>query len=289
MRFTSKLTDADFDDLQKLTNKTFWMDPAKVVIEYVLATLGLWSSLKVYLHRAPSIWPIDAAIGLLVAGSVTWLLFRRKQKRIEELARLNAARPNHLDLANEGITYDGFNGTETLVPWIKFKSWREGHRVILVERTAGGFVILPVSRLPEVERTLVRHLLQSNLEALKTHSNYVPNFTNAPTTLNAKSLLRAMGWFFLVVWAVGMLFEIPFLYLFNPKWATDRLITQAEIMWWMCFLLSMGAFVGQGCVGWGKVDPNGPKSLSEAIRKEQDPHNRPRGRHVRHSSRSERY
>ena len=187
---------------------------------------------------------------------------------MEELERLNAMRPHHIDLTNEGVYYDGFNGLETLVPWTKFNGWREGPQVVLLERTAGNqFVILPVSHLPEVERTLIRHLLESSIGHLNTLSNHGLGFINFSTRWKSKSLLHAMSRVFLVIWAFGILVELPFLHFVNPKWATNHLVIEAEVVWWLCLVLSIAASVYEERVGWGEVDRSGPKSLSEALRK----------------------
>jgi hypothetical protein len=137
---------------------------------------------------------------------------------------------------------------------------------MILERTAGGILILPVSDLPEVERGMLRHLLQSNIGGSSKQPNYGPISENPSASWNRKFVLQRLSWFFVAMWAIGMLLQLPFLYFFHPKWATVRFIYGAEIFWWLCFLLSLVAIISAEDAWWGKVDPTGPKSLSEAIR-----------------------
>jgi hypothetical protein len=275
MQFTSPLTEADFSDVQKLTRpKSLRLEPAVIAGECILATLGIWSSAKVYLHRIPSIWPTDVTIGLFVTASIVGLFYRNWRTRTEKLGYLNATRSSRINVTIEGIHNYGSNGIETHAPWIKFASWREGRRVMMLKRTAGGFLILPVSHLPEVERTILRHLLQSHIGPLRNQPNNALGFMNSSTSLKVMPLLRGLSWFFLAVWAGGMSLELPLLFFFHPKWVTNRLVYEAEIAWWLCFVLSLVALICADDVWWGKVDRNGPKSLSEAIREIPKSYNR---------------
>ena len=47
---------------------------------------------------------------LVIAGIVVWSVFRTKQERARELARLNATLPDQLDFTNDGVKLNGPDG-----------------------------------------------------------------------------------------------------------------------------------------------------------------------------------
>jgi hypothetical protein len=164
MQFTSKLTEADLDEVRKIARPSaYWM------IWFRIGTLPLfaWILTTKYSRRAPDgsqavliIWVATAAIILLT-------LYTMKRTRTSQLAKVNAARPDQISLSDEGVKYDGPNGATSLVPWVYFKGWREGRRVVLIDRSDGSrHVVLPVAQLSDAERQPIRQFLQSHIASL---------------------------------------------------------------------------------------------------------------------------
>jgi hypothetical protein len=116
------------------------------------------------LARTPPDWKPVVIIWLAKPGINLWVLYMRKRALAQQLALLNATRPDLMDLTNDGVKCDGPNGATALVPWRNFKGWQEGRRVVLVERNEGNrFVMLPVAQMSEIERLPIRQFLQSHI------------------------------------------------------------------------------------------------------------------------------
>ena len=70
-------------------------------------------------------------------------------------------------LADDGVKCNGPNGAMGFHPWRNFSRWREGKRVVLIDQSqGGGFVILPVADLSEIERESIRGILKAHLPPL---------------------------------------------------------------------------------------------------------------------------
>jgi hypothetical protein len=168
MRFTDKLTEADMRDVRKMTRaRTYWPSMLLWGVGMIYVTVRGWTVTATVLARTPSLWSTAAASWVAVAALILWALYNQNKARSRELVKMNMARPDQMDLTNEGLKCAGPNGAAAMFPWSNFKGWREGRRVILIERNEGNrFVILPVSALSEIDRTPIRQFLQSNIAQL---------------------------------------------------------------------------------------------------------------------------
>jgi hypothetical protein len=165
MQFTLKLTDEDMRDVRRISRaKTYWLVMSLWGVGMIFMTARGWAITANVLARTPSEWQMVAAVWGSVAAVILWALYNQSRTRSRQLAQMNAARPDQMDLTNDGLKCDGPNGATALIPWRNFKGWKEGRRVILVERAEGNrFFVLPVAQLTEMERITIRQFLQSHI------------------------------------------------------------------------------------------------------------------------------
>lgn len=179
MQLRGKLTQPEFDDVLKLARtRMYW---PKVImrsfygIVLVVAVLvgtfsGLQSGIKPHWGTIGTVWAG-------VAGTIAWVFFRNKRARRQQFSKLNLTLPDQIALADDGVKSDGPDGATSLLPWRSFKGWREGKKVILVDRAQGkNFVILPTAEMHEVERETLRRYLQSHIST----ESQVPSIANLP-------------------------------------------------------------------------------------------------------------
>jgi len=161
MEFTCKLTEADLDEVRKIARPSaYWIFWVRVGTLPLLA----WIMTTKYSRRASHdsqtvliIWGIAAFFFLLT-------LYTKKRALTSKVTSMNATRTGQISLSSDGVKYDDTNGATSLMPWVYFKGWREGRRVILIDRTNGsGHVILPVAQLSELQRQPIRQFLQSHI------------------------------------------------------------------------------------------------------------------------------
>lgn len=162
MTFTEKLTDADLKDVQRMIGRRAYNFKAYI---YAPALLVLFS-LR-YLRQSSPNWTMVAALVGIYCVSLLYSLYSRQQASSKQLEKINAMRPDRVSLTNDGWQAEGPHGASSFLPWSSFKTWREGKRVILLERTEGKQVhILPAGQLSEMDRLSVRQLLQSHVTPL---------------------------------------------------------------------------------------------------------------------------
>jgi len=165
MHFTLKLTEADLSDVRKLTRAgSYWLNLSLYGVGLIFVMLRAWRLSLGFLARTPPNLQLVAIIWVVIVGGIPWTIYMVRRGWARELTQLNATRPDQMSLTNDGVKCDGPDGATALVPWRNFKAWREGRRVILVERREGNrFVILPVAQLSEIERLPIRQFLQSHI------------------------------------------------------------------------------------------------------------------------------
>jgi hypothetical protein len=166
MQFTGKLTEAELAEMQKLTlPKMYW--PKLLLANWYgfgLIAAITWATISGFLGQTKPSWRAMGVIWLVIAGIVLWSVFRTKQERARDLAKLNATLPDRVNFTNDGVKLNGPDGASAFLPWTHFKRWREGKRVMLVEMVEGNrIVILPVAQYSEVERQPIREFLQSSV------------------------------------------------------------------------------------------------------------------------------
>jgi hypothetical protein len=162
MQFTEKLTKEDFKDVQKMTgSKT---DLQQILILYVAYPILFIMTIIKSFRQANINWTMISFECLGLATGLLISIYVINRARAQRLSQLNATRPDKISLIDDGVKYDGPNGAISLFPWTNFKGWREGRRIMLIERTQGNkFVILPVASLSEFERIPIRQFFQSHI------------------------------------------------------------------------------------------------------------------------------
>lgn len=163
MQFQGKITEADLNDVRKMTvSKMYW--PRLLLANWyglALILAILWATISGLLGKTNPNWRAVFLIWVVVGAIVIWSIHRTKQAQSRELAELNATLPDQIEVTDGGVKWDGPNGRTGFVPWGTFKGWREGKRVMLIdERQGNRFVMLPVSQLSEAERGPIRNTLQ---------------------------------------------------------------------------------------------------------------------------------
>lgn len=166
MRLSGKLTEMDVNDLRRMVrSKWYW---PRFVLEnwYGMAIICilLWASIGGLMGKIHPNWRLVGPMWAVVAAFVALAIYRTKRRMTGEFTRLNATLPDWIHLANDGLKFEGPGGASAFQSWGDFKGWREGGRVMLVDRVEGhGFVILPVGDVSEAERQALRDTLRSQL------------------------------------------------------------------------------------------------------------------------------
>jgi len=166
MQFTGKVTEADLNDVRKMTlSKMYW--PKLLLANWygtALILMLVWATIAGLLGQINPNWRALAVIWGVVGAIVLWAVYRTKRAQARELTQLNATLADNISLTNDGVKWDGPNGATGFLPWRNFKGWRERGRVVLVDQCEGNrFVILPIAQLSEIERLPVRQFLQSHI------------------------------------------------------------------------------------------------------------------------------
>jgi hypothetical protein len=166
MQFTGKLTEADLNDVRKMTrSKMYWLKLlAANWYGTALTLIVIGATISGLLGLTKPNWQAVALIWAVVAGIVLWAVYGTKRAQALELTQLNATLPDQVNLTAEGVRLDGPNGATGFLPWRNFNGWREGGQVVLVHKSQGNrFVILPVPQLSEIDRQSIREFLQSHI------------------------------------------------------------------------------------------------------------------------------
>jgi len=166
LQFIGKLTELGLRDAQKIARtKMYWL---KLLLRnlygLLLLILVAWITISGLLGYTKPNWRALGIMWAVVAAIIAWVVYNSRKAQTKRLSKLNAALPDHINLANDGVKMDGPNGATGFLPWGNFKGWREGNRVILLHKSEGkNSVLLPVAQLSEMEREQLRQLLRSQI------------------------------------------------------------------------------------------------------------------------------
>ena len=166
MQFSGKLTEADLNDVRKMNLSRMYWPKLLLANWYGTALIGflIWATISGLLGQTKPNWRFVAVVWVVFAGIVLWVAYRTKRAQARELTQLNSMLPDQINLTAEGVKLDGPNGASAFLPWQRFRGWREGRRVVLVDQRQGNrFVMLPVPQLSEIERLSIRQFLQSHI------------------------------------------------------------------------------------------------------------------------------
>ena len=167
MQLSGKLAEADLDDLQ-VRSKMYW--PKFILMNWYgigLICVALAATITGFLGYTKPNWQALGVIWLIITLIIGWAVSSTKRQTAREFTTLNTNLPEWLSLADDGVKCDGPNGAMGFHPWRNFSCWREGKRVVMIDQsTGGGFVILPVADLSEIERESIRGILKAHLPPL---------------------------------------------------------------------------------------------------------------------------
>jgi hypothetical protein len=169
MTLSGKLSLEDLADVRRM-NQSKWYWPQFVFANWyglVITSIIIWATIDSFSHPANVNWKGIGILWVVVALIVAWAIYSVNRDNKKEFAQLNTSLPDRITLASDGLTIDGPAGAKGFQPWANFKGWREGKRVVLIDLLRGGFNILPMGGLSEVERQSIRGILESHVLAKK--------------------------------------------------------------------------------------------------------------------------
>ncbi len=164
-QLSGKLSEADLNDVRRmLRSKMYW---PKLLAKnwYGLLLLGvvLWATVAAAVGATHPNWGGIGAIWLVMAGIVVWAFYSSRKSIQKESARLNGTLPDRVTLDQSGVRLDLPAGATAFHPWQSFDRWREGERVILLDKQDGTFLMLSVADVPALERESIRQFLRSSI------------------------------------------------------------------------------------------------------------------------------
>ena len=162
VRISGKLSIEDLQDVGKVVRSKWYWHRLLLANWYGLALLLvlLWGTV-VQIERRDTTHLLGLSlVWLVVAAIFAWALYRSRLSTARDYSELEKNLPDSLTVAPDGVHFDGPDGARAFSPWAHFKCWREGRRVIVLDRsTVNGFAMLPVSHMQAIERESLRRLL----------------------------------------------------------------------------------------------------------------------------------
>lgn len=146
MRIRGKVELADVDNARKLIlGKFYW---ARFLVHpFVIGILLAWTGVTVWgwLHRD---WvAIEVALFVTVLFIAVHFYGSHRDKE-KQLKRLNATLAEWITVLPDGLRFEETDGVTVFVPWVKYKTYQEGERVIWIKPRNKGLVTMlqsPVS------------------------------------------------------------------------------------------------------------------------------------------------
>ncbi len=169
MEFTGKLTEEDLSDARKMSRSgTYWLRVLAVNWYGTLLLIAItWGTIAALVDHKRVDWDFVGLMWLVVVGLFVWSYYRVRRSHARAFTKLDAALPDQVILTNDGVKLDGPDGATSFLPWNTFKGFREGQRVILLDRTkVNNPVALPIVRLSENERRSLRDFLRSRISSM---------------------------------------------------------------------------------------------------------------------------
>jgi hypothetical protein len=162
-KLKGKVTEADLRNVRKMMRSKMYWPKLLLASWYGLALICIVLSATIsgLVGATKPNWQAVGVLWLVIAASLAWAAYSTKRRMAREFIQLNAALPEWITLARDGLRFEGPNGANGFQPWSNFKKWREGECALLLEQSQGGFVILPISDLSDVERQGICNVLRS--------------------------------------------------------------------------------------------------------------------------------
>jgi hypothetical protein len=165
MQIKGKLTEVEMDDLRRLLRpKTYW---PKLLLKnwygLVLFIVVLWATVAGVISGAANLKAV-AIIWAVIAAIIIWVIFSTKREMQKEFTQMNLRLPDWISFESDGVKLDGPDGANSFHPWRSFKGFKEGRAVTLLDKSRGdGFLILPTSKIADLQREELRMLLRSQV------------------------------------------------------------------------------------------------------------------------------
>lgn len=165
MRFNGKLSKEDLDEVRRLIRPRMYWPKLIVSNLYGFLLLGAiaWATVNALIGKTHPSWTTLGLIWVVILAIVGWNFYRTKKSVSKEFLQFNAGLPDWLTLDDKGLTADGPDGALIFRPWLNFKGWRDGRRVILLDLEGDGFIILPIAERSEAERHSILQLVGSHI------------------------------------------------------------------------------------------------------------------------------
>lgn len=165
VHLAGKITEQDLADVRSITRSKWYWPKLLAANWYGLGVLGivLWATVAGLVGSIHPNWRGLGILWLVLLSLFGWAFFSTRRAMSKEFRNLNAALPDWITLADDGVQLDGPNGAKIFNPWSAFTGWREGKRVFLLETGGERFLILRLEDKPEIERESVKQFLHSHL------------------------------------------------------------------------------------------------------------------------------
>src|SRR5512146_430386 len=149
-QFSGKLTEPDLNDVRRMVrSKMYWPKLLATNWYGVLLLCALaWATVASLLGH-DSNWRALGLVWVVVGGIVGWAFYSAKKSMAKESAQLNTTLPDRVTIENGGVRLELPAGATAFHPWQSFGGWREGQRVILLEKSDHSFIMIPVGGLSE--------------------------------------------------------------------------------------------------------------------------------------------
>jgi YcxB-like protein len=165
--FSGKLTEPDFKDVRRMVrSKMYWPKLLAANWYGVLLLCALaWATVAGLVGRNDPNWKALGIFWVVIAGIIGWAFYSTKKSIAKESAQLNATLPDGVTIENGGVKLELPAGATAFHPWQSFRGWREGQRVILLDKTDQSFIMVPVAELPEIDRESLRQFLRGAISS----------------------------------------------------------------------------------------------------------------------------
>jgi hypothetical protein len=124
-----------------------------------------------------------------------------------------------------------------------------------------------MASLSEIQRDAVQLLLQSKVPRFRDSPEIELNTTNPTSILKVYARLKFLFWVLLAAFGLSTYFGGALIHFLHPQTGRIRAEFYGQVMAVSFITLSIALGVYANDLGLAKVDPKGPKSLSEALRK----------------------
>ena len=144
MKFKGKLTEADLEDVRRLV-RSKWYWPKLLASNWygvLLLCAVIWATVEGLLGATHPDWRGIGILWAVILGIVGWVFYRTKKGMAKEFSQLNTTLPDWVSLVDDGVKLNGPQGATAFQPWNNYKGWREGKRVMLLDRSTCRAAVL---------------------------------------------------------------------------------------------------------------------------------------------------